>query len=72
MVALDGLSPRESQVCALIAEGRANKEVASRLSITLATVKDHVHKVLRKTGLPNRAALAVAYREARAASDGRG
>lgn len=68
-VTLDGLSQRESQVCALIAEGRSNKEIASRLFITLATVKDHVHKILRKTGTPNRAAIAVAYREAKAASD---
>jgi DNA-binding NarL/FixJ family response regulator len=68
-VALDGLSRRESQVCELIAHGRSNKEIASRLFITLATVKDHVHKILRKTGMPNRAAVAVAYREAQAASE---
>src|SRR5262249_16717408 len=68
-VALDGLSQRESQVCALIAEGRSNKQIASRLFIALATVKDHVHKILRKTGMPNRAAVAVAYREAQAASE---
>jgi len=67
-VAIDGLSSREAQVCALIAEGRSNKEIASRLFISLSTVKDHVHKILQKTGAPNRAAVAVAYREARAAS----
>jgi DNA-binding NarL/FixJ family response regulator len=65
---LDGVSPREAEVCSLIAEGRSNKQIAVRLLITLATVKDHVHKILRKTGLPNRAAIAVAYREAVAAS----
>jgi DNA-binding NarL/FixJ family response regulator len=66
-VALRGLSRREVQVCALVADGLSNKQIASRLFITLATVKDHVHKILRKTGAPNRAALAVAYQEARAA-----
>jgi DNA-binding NarL/FixJ family response regulator len=63
-----GLSERESQVCALIAEGLTNKVIASRLFISIATVKDHVHKILQKTGAPNRAAVAVAYREAIAAA----
>jgi DNA-binding NarL/FixJ family response regulator len=63
-VTAHGLSRREAQVCALIAEGCSNKQIASRLFIALATVKDHVHKILRKTGAPNRAAVAVAYREA--------
>jgi DNA-binding NarL/FixJ family response regulator len=67
-VALDGLTRRESQVCALIAQGRSNKQIAARLSITPGTVKDHVHKILQKTGSPNRAAIAVAYQAAQAAS----
>lgn len=61
---LNGLSKRENQVCELIAQGKSNKQIAALLIIALATVKDHVHKILRKTGFPNRAALAVAYREA--------
>jgi DNA-binding NarL/FixJ family response regulator len=60
---LEGLSKRENQVCALIAQGKSNKQIAARLLIALATLKDHVHKILRKTGYPNRAALAVAYRD---------
>jgi DNA-binding CsgD family transcriptional regulator len=68
-VHLDGLTRRESEVCGLIAEGRANKQIAARLGIALATVKDHVHRILRKTGSPNRAALAVAYRAAQAAPE---
>jgi DNA-binding NarL/FixJ family response regulator len=62
--AAHGLTRREAQVCALIAQGLSNKQIASRLAIKLATVKDHVHRILRKTGLPNRAAVAVAYRAA--------
>jgi DNA-binding NarL/FixJ family response regulator len=61
---LDGLTRRESEVCALVADGRSNKQIASQLFISLATVKDHVHNILKKTGLPNRASLAVAYRSA--------
>lgn len=55
---LTGLTPRELQVCALIAEGRSNKQIAVGLDLSLGTVKDHVHHILQKTGLPNRAAIA--------------
>lgn len=55
------LSRREREVCALISEGLANKQIAGRLNLSLATVKDHVHRILTKTGFPNRAAIAAAY-----------
>src|SRR5262249_29888787 len=55
------LPPREREVPALLAEGLSNKQVARRLAITLATVKDHVHRILHKTGLPNRTAVATAW-----------
>jgi DNA-binding NarL/FixJ family response regulator len=55
------LSRREHEIVALIAEGLSNKQIARSLFIALATVKDHVHRILTKTGLPNRAALAAAY-----------
>jgi DNA-binding NarL/FixJ family response regulator len=51
---------REREVAALVAEGLSNKQIAARLFISLATVKDHVHRILKKTGLPNRAAVAAA------------
>jgi ATP/maltotriose-dependent transcriptional regulator MalT len=54
------LSKRERQIVALIADGLSNKQIARRLYIALATVKDHVHRILAKTGLPNRAAVASA------------
>ena len=59
---LAALSKREREVVALIADGLANKQIAHRLHLALATVKDHVHRILDKTGLSNRAALAAAYR----------
>jgi DNA-binding NarL/FixJ family response regulator len=58
---LAALSKREWQIAALIADGLSNKQMARRLAITLATVKDHVHRILAKTRLPNRAAIAAAY-----------
>ena len=59
---LKALSKREHEIVALIAEGLSNKQIARRLFIALATVKDHVHRILTKTDLPNRAALAAAYK----------
>lgn len=56
------LSKREREVAVLIAGGLTNKQIARRLFISLATVKDHVHRILDKTGLPNRAAVAAASR----------
>lgn len=53
------LSPRERDVAALVAQGLGNKQIAAQLGIALCTVKDHVHRILEKTGLPNRAAIAL-------------
>ena len=54
----DELTAREHEVAALVAEGCANRVIAIRLFITEATVKDHVHNILGKTGLRSRAAIA--------------
>jgi DNA-binding NarL/FixJ family response regulator len=53
-----GLTAREQEVASLVAEGCANRDIAARLFIAEATVKDHVHNILRKTGLRTRAAIA--------------
>lgn len=56
------LSKRELDVANLIARGLSNKQIARKLHIALPTVKDHVHRILAKTQLPNRTAIAVAMR----------
>ena len=56
------LSRREREVAELVAQGLTNKLIADRLCIATSTVKDHLHKTLQKTALPNRAALAAACR----------
>jgi DNA-binding NarL/FixJ family response regulator len=48
------LTVRESQVAELIAEGLSNKEIAARLCIEVATVKNHVHNILEKLGVNRR------------------
>jgi DNA-binding NarL/FixJ family response regulator len=55
------LTPREFEVAGLVAAGYANKEIAGRLGIRTSTVKEHVHRILAKTSLPSRAAIARAY-----------
>jgi two-component system, NarL family, nitrate/nitrite response regulator NarL len=57
----ENLSVRERQVAALLARGRRNREIAEELVISLATVKDHVHSILTKTGLTSRSAVAAAW-----------
>ncbi len=56
-----GLTRREFEVAGLVTAGLANKEIAARLGIRTSTVKEHVHRVLSKTGLPSRSAIARAY-----------
>jgi DNA-binding NarL/FixJ family response regulator len=58
---LAALSPRELEVAQLLGQGLSNKDIASRLGISLPTVKDHVHRILDKTGLPSRLAVMAAY-----------
>jgi DNA-binding CsgD family transcriptional regulator len=49
-----GLSDREIEVVALVAEGLANKEIGSRLFISAHTVKDHLKNIMRKMDAASR------------------
>jgi DNA-binding NarL/FixJ family response regulator len=51
------LSPRESEVVKLIAEGHTSREIADILSISVNTVERHRHNVLEKLELRDRVAL---------------
>lgn len=55
----EGLTEREKEVLLLIAEGRANKEIADELHISIKTVKTHVSNLLMKCELEDRTQLAV-------------
>lgn len=48
------LTTRELEVLELIVRGRSNKEIASDLKISEATVKSHVNNVLSKLGVTDR------------------
>ncbi len=49
---LEALSPRELEVLGLMAEGRSNAAVASRLVLTVGAVEKHVANILTKLRLP--------------------
>jgi DNA-binding NarL/FixJ family response regulator len=49
---LDGLTAREREVLALIAEGLSNAGVAERLVVTVSAVERHVTSIFDKFGLP--------------------
>jgi DNA-binding NarL/FixJ family response regulator len=57
-----GLTPRQTDVLALLLQGKPNKMIARELSLSVETVKDHVAAVLRSLGVNSRtqAVLAVA------------
>jgi DNA-binding NarL/FixJ family response regulator len=50
--AIDDLSPRERQVLELMAEGRTNAAIASRLVVTDRAVEKHVASIFGKLRLP--------------------
>jgi len=52
---LSSLTTREYEILQLLAEGKQNKEIADALLISPNTVRRHVHEILRKLNVPNRA-----------------
>ena len=62
----DELTLREREVVALIDSGMSNKEIASRLNIEVATVKNHVHRILEKLAVRRRGEAAARMRRVRA------
>jgi DNA-binding NarL/FixJ family response regulator len=57
------ISRREREVIELICAGKTNKEIEEELFISLQTVKDHTHRIYKKTGVKNRVQLNNLVRE---------
>lgn len=49
-----GLTRREGQMVKMIGQGLSNKEIANQLSLSEQTVKNHIHRILRKLGASDR------------------
>ena len=56
---LPDLTKRERTVLELVRQGRANKEIALALHMSISTVKAHVRNIMQKTGSSNRIQLAL-------------
>ncbi|MEV6494480.1 helix-turn-helix transcriptional regulator, partial [Actinoplanes sp. NPDC051633] len=57
-----GLTGRQREVLALLAEGLSNAQIAARLSVSAKTASHHVSAVLAKLGVPSRGMAAAAAR----------
>ncbi len=56
---LEGLTPRETEILALVAEGMSNREIGARLFLAEKTVKNYVSGILSKLGMQRRTQAAV-------------
>jgi DNA-binding NarL/FixJ family response regulator len=56
----EDLTPRESEVLEQIVSGKSNKEIATELAISEATVKTHINTLLSKLGVTDRTQAATA------------
>jgi DNA-binding NarL/FixJ family response regulator len=62
---VDGLTEREAQVLALLAEGHDNARMARQLSLSVKTVQNHVSRVLAKLQARDRVEAVLRIRDRR-------
>jgi NarL family two-component system response regulator LiaR len=64
----ESLTARQEEILALLGEGRSDPEIAKTLHLEEATVRSHVHRIIQRLGVENRAQ-AVAYANGRRKTD---
>lgn len=58
------LTPRQEEILSLLGEGRTDREISEILHLSEATVRSHVHSIVQRLGVDNRAqAVAYAHRQ---------
>jgi DNA-binding NarL/FixJ family response regulator len=55
------LSPRQSQILALMAQGCSDKEIARKIGVSYPTVRTHIDRIFRDYGLRNRTEAVVVW-----------
>ncbi|MBB5936445.1 helix-turn-helix transcriptional regulator [Streptomyces zagrosensis] len=60
----DRLSPREQEVARLVAQGRANRDIAESLVLSTRTIEHHVASIMRKLNVTCRTDIAAAHAQA--------
>jgi len=67
------LTPRETEILRCVAGGLQNKEIALRLDISLATVRNHIHNILEKLDVHSKLeAVSLAFRNGWVSGNGNG
>jgi DNA-binding NarL/FixJ family response regulator len=64
------LTEREEEVLSLVAQGKANREIARQLFVSLKTVRNHVSNILLKLQVADRAQAVIRARDAGMGRDG--
>ena len=57
------LTRREQQLVPMIGQGLTNKEIAQQLHLSEQTIKNHVHRILHKTGIESRMGIPAAFQD---------
>jgi len=58
---MDKLTRHQQRICQLVAEGFSNKEIASILTVSVQTVKNHLYIIFDAIGVHNRTLLALEW-----------
>ena len=55
------LTPRQREVCRALARGWSNEQIVAELGISLSTVQNHLHAILKRLGLQRRGEVMAEY-----------
>jgi transcriptional regulator EpsA len=57
------ISAREEEILEWVSEGKTNRQISEILDISSFTVKNHIHRIIRKLGVANRTEAVAKYRQ---------